>query len=326
MARISVFLNSQASQGNSCFSREDILKFFIDHELAIHSPKNLDDLNKKLNEEISSGVDYIFSVGGDGTVNTISQHLVGKKIKLMVLPAGTANDFATENGITKCVKRASEIFHLNLTKKIDAININGTYMMSNGGLGIACEVAKSVNSLRKSSPFFKKLMKLLGKETYSLIYAYKMLVKPFSSRRLFIESPDSPLLDPRISSPLILINNQEYIGGKFRVAPATRNDDGKFNVTLFLHKNKIDLMKCTLQMLQGVYPKNDPELISFETDRLTINAIDNNPLEFFGDGETFSPSKTLDINIRIKALEVCGDKTEVLYCPDLTKNEVELKQ
>lgn len=324
MARISVFLNSQASQGNSCFSKEDILKFFIDHELTIHSPVSLDDLNQKLSNVISNGVDYIFSVGGDGTVNTISQQLVGRDIKLMVLPAGTANDFATENGITKCVKKASQIFQLQLTKRIDAININGTYMMSNGGLGIACEVAKSVNNLRKSSPFFKKTMKLLGKQTYSLIYAYKMIVKPFSSRSLFIESHDSPLLDKIIRSPLILINNQEYIGGKFRVAPSTRNDDGKFNVTLFLHTNKIDLMKCTIQMLLGIYPKNDKNLVAFETDKLLISAIDDKPLEFFGDGETFSPSKFLDITIKTKALEVCGDKQEVLYCPDLTKNGAEL--
>lgn len=326
MARISVFLNSQASHGNSCFSKEDILKFFIQHELAIHSPKNLDDLNKKLREEIASGVDYIFSVGGDGTLNNISQQLVGSGIKLMVLPAGTANDFATENGISKCVKRASEIFDLKLTKRIDAININGTYMMSNGGLGIACEVAKSVNSLRKSILIFKKMMKILGKETYPLIYAYKMLVTTFRTRQLFIESSDSPLQDPRIKSPLILINNQEYIGGKFRVAPNTRNDDGKFNVTLFLHKNRFDLLKCTLQMLLGNYPKSDKNLITFETDRLLIASTDEKPLEFFGDGEMFPPSNILNISIKSRALEVCGSKEKLEYCPDLTAKYLDLDQ
>lgn len=83
------------------------------------------------------------------------------------------------------------------------------------------------------------MMKTLGKETYSLVYAQKMLAKPFSAKKIFIESKDSPLLDPRVASPLVLINNQAVIGGKFKVAPDTRNDDGKFNVTSFIKINLI---------------------------------------------------------------------------------------
>lgn len=326
MARISVFLNSHASQGSTHFSEDDLKKFFFRHELAIHAPHSLDDLNARLLSEVESGVDYIFSVGGDGTANTISQKLIGKNIKLMVLPAGTANDLATEIGITNNIRKVSEIFNSQTTKKIDAININGRYMMSNGGLGMACEVAKTVNSLRKESPLFKKFMKSLGKETYSLIYAQKMLAKAFKTRRIFIESKHSPLLDPRVTSPLILVNNQEFIGGKFRVAPYTRNDDGKFNVTIFLHKNKVDLLKCTLQMLMGMYPKNDKNLISFETDQLTLNSLDNRPLEFFGDGETFPKSDLLNISLEPKALEVCTYKGESLYCSSHSLSSIEMIQ
>ena len=48
-----------------------------------------------------------------------------------------------------------------------------------------------------------------------------------------MESPDFPLLDKLVKSPLILVNNQPFLGGKFPVAPGTKNDDGKFNVAIF---------------------------------------------------------------------------------------------
>lgn len=326
MARISVFLNGEASRGESRYQASDFQKFFFRHELIVNAPTSVEELNQKLIEDLNSGVDYVFSVGGDGTANTISQSLIGKNVKLMVLPAGTANDFAKEVGVSGNLRRISQIFNAQTTKLVDAIHINGRYMISNGGIGMASEVAKTVNDMRKKSPLFKKMMKTFGKETYSLVYAQHMLGRSFNQRRLFIESPDSPLMDGRIDTALVLVNNQEMIGGKFCVAPFTRNDDGKFNVTLFLHKNKMDLLKCTLQMMAGRYPKNDPHLVSFETDKLTINSLDGKPLEFFGDGETFPSSDILEIGITHEALDVCTYKGESLLCTSYALDKIEMIQ
>lgn len=326
MAKIAVYLNGEASRGESRYSADEFKKFFFRHELTVNSPKCIDDLNLQIQNDIEQGVEYIFSVGGDGTANTISQNLIGKNVKMMVLPAGTANDFAHEVGVSGNLRKISQIFNAQTTKLVDAINVNGRYMISNGGIGMASEVAKSVNDMRKKSPLFKKAMKTFGKETYSLVYAQHMLGRSFKTRRLFIESVDSPLMDGRIDSALVLVNNQAKIGGKFNVAPLTKNDDGKINVTIFLHKNKIDLMKCTLMMMAGHYPKNDPNLISFETDKLTINALDGKPLDFFGDGETFASSSILDISVAHKALEVCTYKGDDVFCSSYALDKIEMIQ
>ncbi len=326
MAKISVYLNANASHSSGPFSQEEFRKFFFRHEVDVYSPDGLEALNSQVLSDVEKGTEYIFSVGGDGTANTISQNIIGKNIKLMVVPAGTANDFAQEIGISSNLKKISHVFNTQTTKKVDAIKVNDRYMISNGGLGMANEVAKKVNQYRKERPGFKSLMKTLGKRTYSLIYAQQMLTKAFSARSMLVESPDSPLLDPRVTTPLVLVNNQEYIGGKFRVAPNTKNDDGKFNVTIFLHKNRLDLLKCTLQMMSGSYPHHDKELISFETDKLSLNALDGKPLEFFGDGESFTESQILDISIEKQALEVCTYKGESLLCTSYSLDKIETIQ
>jgi diacylglycerol kinase family enzyme len=328
MAKISIYLNPKASRSESTgYSQEEFQKFFFRHQVDIHSPDGLEALNARIQKDLEEGTDYIFAVGGDGTTNTISQNLINKNIKLMVIPTGTANDFAKEMGASANLKKISHIFNAQSTKKVDTIKVNDRYMVTNGGLGMAHEVAKTVDQLRKEHPQFKKVMKTFGKHTYSVVYAQQMLARPFNLRRVLIESKDSPLVDPRVTTGLILINNQEYIGGKFRVAPGTRNDDGKFNVTIFTHENRFDLMKCTLMMLSGSYPRNDKNLISFETDQLVLNSLDGEPLEFFGDGELFTPPSTvIDISIIPGALEVCTYKGADLICTGYKLDEIEMIQ
>jgi len=326
MAQISVYLNSRSSKSDSAFSEEELKKFFFRHELVIHNPSDLEELNAKVLADVANGTEYIFAVGGDGTMNTISQNLVGQKTKLMVLPTGTANDFAQELGMSNSLKRISKIFNAQTTKQIDAIKVNGKYMMTNGGIGMACEVASTVDHLRKNSVLFKKMMKTIGKETYSVVYAQKMLTSPYESRQVYIESKDSPLLNNLVTTPMILINNQEYIGGKFQVAPKTKNNDGKFNVTIFLHKNRFDFLKCTLQMMSGRYPTDDKNLISFETDELTMNSADGKPLRFFGDGEIFQESSVIDLSIAPGALDVFTYKGESLLCSSHSLDKIDMIQ
>ncbi len=326
MAKISVYLNGNASQSTGHFSADEFKKFFFRHEVNIHSPDDMDALRESLERDVHIGTDYVFAVGGDGTAHTISQYLINKNVKFLVVPAGTANDFASEMASTNNIKKISHIFNAQTTQKVDAIKVNDRYMLTNGGLGMACEVAKNVNRYRHEKIGFKKFMKVLGKNTYSLIYAQQMLAKPFITRDILIESPDSPLLDPRVSTALILINNQEFVGGKFRVAPGTKNNDGKFNVSIFTHKNRMELLKCTLQMLSGSYPTHDQNLISFETNKITLNSMDGKDLEFFGDGETFSPSPILNIEIQPSALEVCSFKGDSLLCSSYTLDQIEMIQ
>src|SRR5690606_38899838 len=144
----------------------------------------------------------------------------------------------------------------------------------------------------------------MGKKTYSLFFVKEAILQKFKLYDLYIDSPHLPLLKKKIKTPLVLINNQKKLGGKFLVAPETKNDDGLFNVTIFLHENKIDFLKSASLFLMGKYPKDDKNLIQFETDKFEIMSLNNEKLKFFGDGEVFEPQSEFSISIKPKALEV----------------------
>jgi len=323
MAKISVYFNDLASRSKGSLWKSFIKKYLFRHELKFQAPIDLEQLEELLRSDIDRGVDYIFAVGGDGTANTVVQHIHGTNIKLMVIPTGTANDFATEMGLSRNWAKLIKVFSHNTFKRVDVLKINNKYMVSNGGLGLSANVAEKVNSDRRSVRGFRKIMKLTGASIYSMYFA-KELLPSLPQYKFHIESPDFPRLEKLITASVIMVNNQSQIGGKFLVAPLTKNNDGKFNVTILIHKKKKDFIKSSLKMLNGKYPSDDSEIISFETDSLDITYLGDKELTFFGDGETLEKGKSFNIGIIPNALSVCSYDDDLLYCRSYSLESIEL--
>lgn len=311
MSSISVYMNPKASGASHSFSIEELRKYFFRHELRMNTPGTLEEMIELVTRDRDNRTECIFSIGGDGTCHTIAQILVGSKTKLMVLPGGTANDFADEIGTNGALKKLAHIFHAQSTKKVDMIKVNGKFLMSNGGIGIAQEVAALVNDYRNKSEVFQSFLKLSGKHAYQAVFAKHILSSKFNLHQVRMDSPDFPLSNKEVQSPLILINNQPKLAGSLHVAPETRNTDGKFNVTIFTHDNRIDFLRTAMVFLTGGYPEDDKRLIRFETDSLKLTSLSGSPLSFFGDGETWHPSQEIDVSVLHQGLEVYSPVEEI---------------
>ena len=306
MQNISVYLNQRASNGTNNW-QEQINSALFRSNVEYQNPNNLDELYEKLDLDISKNVDAILSVGGDGTVNTIIQRLAGTDISLLVIPGGTANDFARALGTNSNINLITQTIRQNIKKKIDLISINGKFMATNGGLGLAAEVAREINDLRSNHPQFKNLMKLSGKSIYSLFLAKKLLNKEIKSYKFKIESAE---FSEELESPLILVNNQPSLGGQFMVAPKTNHQDGRVNITIFKHKKRLELISCILKILNGNYPYSDKNIISFETSSIKISLIGKENLSFFGDGEIINQGNSWDIKCHPNFLSVFAPNSD----------------
>lgn len=312
MQHISVYLNSMASNGSRGWQDKINNALFRSH-ISYPLTTSIEELHFNLERDVENQVDAVLSVGGDGTVHSIIQKLAGTEVGLMVVPGGTANDFAQMMGSSSNIKKIAQTIRLNVRKKIDLININGRFMATNGGLGFAAEVAEEINDLRKNFPHFKKAMKFSGKNIYGLFAAKKMLNKEISSYTFKIESQEFSNI---IETPLIMINNQPMLGGTFEVAPETLHNDGTFNVTILTHENRLEMIFCLIKMMRGDYPANDKHIISFETKEVKIELLNGaQNLSFFGDGEIFIPEKYWDIKCYPQFLNVFSpkDQTDLAY-------------
>jgi YegS/Rv2252/BmrU family lipid kinase len=308
MQSISVYLNQRASNSGHEW-RDEIDNALFRSQISYKTPTDLNELKSNLHDDIANHVDAVLSVGGDGTVNSIIQTLAGTDVGLLVVPGGTANDFAYSIGSSKNIKHISQTIRQNIRRKVDLISINGQFMVSNGGIGFAAEVANEINELRKKHPNFKKVMKLSGKNIYSLFLAKKLMLKSLEPYKFKIQTEK---FNDIIYSPLVLINNQSTLGGAYLVAPNTLHNDGTFNLTIFKHTNRIELIQCLIKIFAGDYPSNDKNLLSFEVKEAKIELLDTDEeIPFFGDGEIFNTSRNWDIKLYPDFLTVFSPKDQV---------------
>ena len=307
MQHISVYLNHRAS--NSSHDWQGMINnALFRSKIAYPESSNMEEFNTNLAKDVENKVDAILSVGGDGTVHSIIQKLAGTDVGLLVVPGGTANDFAQVLGSCSNIKKIAQTIRYDTRKKIDLININGTFMATNGGLGFAAEVANEINNIRLQYPQFKKFMKMSGKNIYSIFAAKKLLNKEIRNYKFKLSSDQ---FNEVIETPLILINNQPVLGGSFEVAPHTNHSDGTFNVTILKHTNRLELIGCLVKIMRGQYPSDDKNIISFETKEIKIELLEGaQKLSFFGDGEIFAPQHTWNIKCAPLALSVFSPKDQ----------------
>ncbi|HYX31675.1 MAG TPA: diacylglycerol kinase family protein [Oligoflexus sp.] len=323
MQKVRVFLNTRASQGQSRDWQSLIRRQLFRSELDFISPSDERELRAEINRATADKVDVIVSVGGDGTFHTLIQQLAEQESRFLVLPAGTANDLARELGIHNRVQEALEFVRLDEWKAIDLITVNGIHMATNGGIGIIGDVAESINQWRRSIPGFQSLMSNIGHPMYTLILGLKLLGSPQKKYRLRLTSPD---YRGELESPLLMINNQPSVAGSFKIAPDTRNDDGKFNVSIFTHHHLCQLLTGLYRVRQHIPPSNDPRMLSFETDHLEIELLDSKDqkMAFYGDGELLTSARRLEIGIKPQSLRVYSHQLPYLNAFD-TSNRLEVR-
>lgn len=321
MHKVRVFYNSKPSQSSS-FDWEKIIKTrLFRSDILFIKTSSVNILKQELTKAIAEKVDLVISVGGDGSVNLLIQSLAGTNTAFMVVPAGTANDFARELGLHNRFDKALQSIRANEPKGVDLIQVNNRYMVTNGGVGIGSKVAVDINFLRKKYAYFKKAMQTIQSEIYSGILSLHLLRGSFRYHKLKITSEN---FNTTLSTPLLMINNQSNIAGKFRIAPKTKNNDGTFNVSIFTHTKKSHLISDILK-IRSNYKPNDNNFISFECKNLQIENLEpKSKLTFFGDGEFFTHTNRVNISIVPKAIKVYAYDNELENFSFFTEQEMKM--
>jgi diacylglycerol kinase family enzyme len=303
MSKICIYSNSHAATAEGMNWSPELSTIFYRQELIFRKTETLDELAEKLKEDISSGCTFFISIGGDGTVNAMIQHLAGYDVKLLCLPGGTANDLSSELRIPHASSQILRMVQAKSYKKIDLIKINEKYMATNGGIGLPVKLIEEINHLRMKSSFFKLIMSKTKAHIYALFLIKNLVLSKLAYNRLHIQCDDLPISENQFNTPLILINNQRFLGGKFNVGEDTRNDDGTFNVKIFTHENFFSFIRDLLLMRLNRF-KGSKNVLNFETKKLNLSSLNGEQITFFGDGELLMRDSKIQIQICPNLLSV----------------------
>jgi diacylglycerol kinase (ATP) len=99
---------------------------------------------------IQEGADVIFAAGGDGTINEVANGMIGTRVPIGILPAGTANVLAVELGVgtdmVEAAKRASDLVDVRIAAGLLENQHDSRHFLLMAGAGFDAMIVYSVNA------------------------------------------------------------------------------------------------------------------------------------------------------------------------------------
>ena len=225
------------------------------------------------------GQDAVFVVGGDGTTNEVINGLANSAVALAVLPGGTGNVWAKEQGLpTRSPRHLLPLVESvralvpGTTRRIDLGKANGRYFLQWTGLGLDAEVTYAMEPRTRRQ-------RRLGVLAYVVAGVTTAATMAGVRTRLCI---DGELVYRR--SILIVISNSQLYGGMVRIATDARLDDGLLDVAVFAGSGFVSVVRTALGVITGLHVR-DPRHSVFLGREIRVET--DKPMAIHLDGEPF---------------------------------------
>jgi len=226
------------------------------------------------------GLDAVFVVGGDGTINEVVNGIAGSQVALGVLPGGTGNVWARELGLPRLsplhlqpLLDSIQALVPGSARRIDLGRANGRYFLQWSGLGLDAAVTYAMEPRTR----IQRRMGAIAYISAGLGTAANLVGQ---RTRIFI---DGMRIYRRCI--LIVVSNSQLYGGITRIATDARLDDGLLDVSVFEGRGFGSIMRTFFSVLTGLHVY-DPRHTSYRGRVIQVYA--DRPMPVHVDGEPFS--------------------------------------
>jgi len=225
------------------------------------------------------GLDTVFVVGGDGTINEVVNGIAGSQVALGVLPGGTGNVWARELGLPRRsplhpqpLLDSIQALVPGSIRRIDLGKANGRYFLQWSGLGLDAAVTHALEPRTR----MQRRMGAIAYVTAGLSTAANLVGR---RTRIFI---DGTRIYRR--SILIVVSNSQRYGGITRIATDALLDDGLLDVDVFEGTGFGSILRAVFSVLTGLHV-HDPRHTSYRGCAIQVYA--DKPMPVQVDGEPF---------------------------------------
>jgi YegS/Rv2252/BmrU family lipid kinase len=224
-------------------------------------------------QAISEGADVLIAAGGDGTVTGVASALIGTDRCLGIIPAGTANGFATDLGIPEDIQAACDIIKAGHRQTVDTAECNGQLMLLVACIGFEANLLTRMDREEKSR---------LGKLAI-VINSLKELrdVKQFDVQ---LQTPDQSWHEAASS---VTIANSATVDmvlaqGPSRVEP----DDGMLSITVVTPEHQWGVIRSAADLFLSALQQRSAQsdtVKACKAKKVTVHT--DPPQKIFVDGE-----------------------------------------
>jgi diacylglycerol kinase (ATP) len=187
---------------------------------------------------LDEGVELVFVWGGDGMVQRCVDVLAGSGVGLAIIPAGTANLFASNLGIPKNIEEAVAIGLHGDRREFDVGKFNGERFVVMAGAGFDAAMIRDAGD--------GGLKERLGRAAYVWTGSKNLRLKPF---RATIEVDGAEWFQGRATC--VLLGNLGKLVGGVEAFEHARPDDGKLDLGVVTADGMLDWSRMLARAVAG---------------------------------------------------------------------------
>ena len=305
LAIINPSSGKQSIQHAATDAIDRILQRGIAEEITIYYTHKKDDAENRAAIIKEGEYGFVMAVGGDGTVNEVVNGLVrsGTKTPLVIIGAGTTNDFASANKLPTYPEDVAKMVEKMNTIDVDVGKVNDKYFLNVAAGGLLSEVAHKVTPDLKTS---------FGKLAY-----YIAGVKDLSSLKLDTVPLRFELEDGTVFEEdtfLFVVANTRSVGGFANICPDAKVNDGVLDVCIIKKLNPIDVLPLGIKIQVGSHV-NDSHVIYFQSPSVKITRageavdVEDFPVDYDGENGGTIPVTVSTLRAGIKlVVPPCKDE------------------
>ncbi|MEM7372238.1 MAG: diacylglycerol kinase family protein [Bacteroidota bacterium] len=285
----SLFLINPASgrKQNAAATQALIEDVYAKEKQEVHTQFiDFETLDQTLDQAIEQGIQNIYAVGGDGTVNAVGTRLIHKPVNFGVIPKGSGNGYARNIGFSIRTKLAITQSLSAQVIKVDTGEFSGIPFLNVAGIGLDAEVAYqfSLGDKRGFVPYVKRSAEgLIAMETED--YVLELDGKRYEFSEIL---------------GIVVANGTQW-GYDVKISTNARLTDGLFDVLVV---KKFPILKAGLmvkKLFSGKF-QNSRYVEEFQAKKLTIRRKMSGAAQV--DGEPIQVGDEIGVCLRPQSLNL----------------------
>ncbi|HEV8564642.1 MAG TPA: diacylglycerol kinase family protein [Actinomycetota bacterium] len=245
----------------------------VAHEIRVS--ESATDLERLARTAAEEGAEIVAVLGGDGSVNSAANGLLGTEAALAVLPAGTGDDFAKAIGSGKLGAATKRLVDPTI-REIDVVRVvagaTERHFVNVAGAGFDSEVNETANAMT---------VKLGSAGTY--VVAVLTTLRRFTAARYEITVDAETLA---LSAMLAIVGNGVSYGGGMKVLPTASITDGLLDVCIVEELSRPAFLRAFPRVFRGTHVTH-PKVHMLRGRTVKMEA--DRRIHVYADGERVGP-------------------------------------
>jgi YegS/Rv2252/BmrU family lipid kinase len=254
---------------------------------------------KRVRRALEAGADLLFVWGGDGMVQRCADAVAGTGVPLAILPAGTANLFASNLGIPQDLEAAVELGLHGRRRTLDVGVLNGERFTVMAGTGFDARMIAEADAGLKDR---------LGRAAY-VVTGARNLHPPMARAKIDVDGERWFKGD----ASCVLLGNVGRIMGGIRAFDDARPDDGLIEIGVVTAESPLQWARVMARMTLG-RSERSPYVEVRQGREFRIRLDREQPYEL--DGGARGSSRDLRAHVEPGALVVCVPEEAVVAPED----------